>query len=186
MILSYEFELPGDDVCQLLSQSIASDNPERFPFPIAMSADLTRLVVLRTLVMIHPAPKTQRLDNSNKTPRGIHRGDVTYSPTFSPSGNSIAFVTGKPDLGQIQTREIEVWSSEEVSGAGTSTAEPVFLCKGSITASWLSVPQFGQHDTSLGFAFHPTLPFIVFSEWIKISGWFFCHHGIPIPSYPSA
>ncbi|KAK5655984.1 hypothetical protein OQA88_5122 [Cercophora sp. LCS_1] len=175
-ILSYEFELPGDDVCQLLSQSMASDNPERFPFPIAMNADLTRLIVLRTLVTIHPAPKTQRLDSPNKKPRGMDSSDVAYSPAFSPNGNSIAFVTGKQDAGQIQMREIEVWSAEQVSGAIT-TAEPVFLRKGSVIASWLSVPQIRQHDTSLGFAFHPTLPFIAFSEWIYISGWFFCHHG---------
>ncbi|KAK7416638.1 hypothetical protein QQX98_005109 [Neonectria punicea] len=182
VIMTMEHELPEEDVHELLSQSLASNQPDRFPFPVALSGDLDRLVVLRTLFTICTGPssrsdggkhriKIQRLAGttpSHEVAASLSQGAVAYSPTFSPNGTALAFAVKKPSPGQIKQRNIEIWVLQN-----PASDDSVFKLRGSVTASWLSMINESNENGSFGFLFHPDLPIIIYSDWIQMSAWWF-------------
>jgi hypothetical protein len=173
-----EYELPQEDVCQLLCQSLHSNEPDRFPFPIAFSNDLRRVVILRTLITlvtnddaqstsIDQAFKVQKLGRPHGITKSREDKTVTYSPTFSPVGNALAFVIGTSKATQLEQRLLEIWSQKEPDSHDSD-----YLFRGSVIASWLSAVNFGN-NASFGFVFHPRFPIIAVSEWMRISAWWF-------------
>ncbi|KAI8625511.1 hypothetical protein F5Y19DRAFT_267395 [Xylariaceae sp. FL1651] len=178
VLVEIEYELPREDVCQLLCQSLSSSQPDRFPFPIAFSKDLGRVVVLRTLITlihnndsqstsINQAFKVQKLGQPNNTTVSRTDKTIAYSPTFSPTGIALAFVIGTSKATQFEQRVIEIWSQKE-----SDSYESDYLFRGSLIASWLNAVKYGS-NVSFGFVFHPRFPVIAVSEWMRISAWQF-------------
>jgi hypothetical protein len=181
--LEIQYDLPDDEVSELLGESLASNHPDRFPFPIAFSNDLDRVIILRTLLTLitsgnskgvntQPDFKIQKLGQLYGASSGGDHMRAAYSATFSPRANALAFVMGDPKRSQIEKRIVEIWCQNE---HGSKDSD--FLLKGSVTTSWLSEMSIVNNNSSLGFIFHPWLPLIAFSTWMNISIWWFKDEG---------
>ncbi|KAI3317748.1 hypothetical protein HD806DRAFT_360928 [Xylariaceae sp. AK1471] len=176
VLLEIEHEPPEQDVYQLLCQSLSSNQPDCFPFPIAFSKDLRRIVILRTLLTLVNTGDAQNssINRDFKVQGQLHdstksRDDTMniYSPTFSPTGNALTLVIGVSKEIQLEQRLIEIWSQNELDIQGLD-----YLLRRLVMTSCLNVIKSDSH-VSFGFIFRPWLPIVAVSEWMRISAWWF-------------
>jgi hypothetical protein len=163
----------------MLQQCLLSKTPHRFPFSVAFSHDLDRLVVLRCLLMVQKPNHSsgqmahdyrfQVLDKVYSPIPKDHNSEITaFYSRFSPDTKALTFVFGSLKPGAIDLRRLQVWS-ETFDELGTC-----FQCRGEVTTSQLSL----KEDTFRNqFAFHPYLPLLVYTEWNTTAAWLFNHDG---------
>jgi hypothetical protein len=125
--MDFEVNLPESQIRQMLQQCTASKAPHRFPFPVAFSHNLDRLVVLRSVVTIQHAftatsnnatlqCRLQTLDRIIGTGFGCNASDTTaFYSVFSPDSKALAFVFGWLELKTIDSRRVQVWSNVAVN-----------------------------------------------------------------------
>lgn len=175
--MDFEVNLPESQIHQMLQQCTASKTPHRFPFPVAFSHDLDRLVVLRSVVSIQhaftatsnnaiPQCRLQILDRAVGTGLGCNAGDTTaFYSMFSPDSKAVAFVFGRLEPKTIDSRRVQVWSDMAVHGSW-----PHYQCKGEILASRLSWKEKVPGNL---FIFHPYLPVLLYAQWNTTAAWKF-------------
>ncbi|KAH8725625.1 hypothetical protein GQ44DRAFT_771942 [Phaeosphaeriaceae sp. PMI808] len=177
LLMGFEVGLPESQVCHMLQQCINSKTPHRFPFPVAFSPNLDRLIVLRSVLTIRyiSAPgseermhqcRLQSLDATVSAKSGINEGERTaFYSVFSPNSKSLAFIFGQLRPKAIDCRRVQVWTD-----AAVDEEWPVYQCKGEAMTSRFS----WQGETACDqFAFHPNLPILVFTEWNTAAAWMF-------------
>ncbi|KUJ08084.1 uncharacterized protein LY89DRAFT_742378 [Mollisia scopiformis] len=170
LILELEHGLCEDQVQELLTQSIASGQPDRFPFPIAFSKSLNRLLVLRTLLTLDINTSDGyclKAQTFQRDPKNTH----SYCSIFSDSEKALAFVSGRTSITQVMQQNVQIWSEEDDSGKDAE-----FRKRGTVTVSWLNPRESSSSICTPGFIFHPTLPLIVFAEWTHVSLWWYNKH----------
>lgn len=177
ILVDFEVELPYRQVLRMLQQCLSSNTPHRFPFPVAFSADLNRVIVLQSVLSIRttrvgelckavPQFKFQSLDRGNESTLNTPESDrVAFYSSFAPNGNALAFVFGRLKHSAIDCRRIQIWSDKP-----SDDQWPTFEYRGEVTSSRFAVEK--EHSPKL-FAFHPYEDYIVFAEWNKIAMWRF-------------
>jgi hypothetical protein len=177
ILMDFEVDLPERQVFQMLQQSISFKTPYRFPFPVAFSHDLDRLIVLRSVLIIRcvttpgsgavvPQCRLQSLDREVHPRPSANSGERTaFYSVFSPDAKALAFVFGRLQPSAIDCRRVQVWSEVAVDGDW-----PSYQCKGEVMTSRLSWQNVAVRDQ---FAFHPYLPLMVFTEWNTAAAWMF-------------
>ncbi|KAF4453686.1 NACHT domain-containing protein [Fusarium austroafricanum] len=180
-VAKIEYELPAQDIEVLLRQGLSSNRPHRFPFPVGLSNDLSRLAILRTVITVSgvesgsqgdtinaPQTRIQHLGQQRTSNWGYEHADagLAYSPVFSPSGDALAFVINKEPTGQIQQRHIELWAKEDLPDQDND-----YTKRGSVITSWIRRSDEHDENGSFGFIFHPILPVLVYSSWISLTAW---------------
>lgn len=186
-MMAIEYELHPDEIRELLYQSLASNQADRFPFPVAMSSDLRRLAILRTLCTVREdgeshgsgcSFKTQHLGSytpaSTIPETTTTTGTVSYSPSFSPDGSALVFAM--KDLStveqRVQRRRLELWVLEH---PGQEDSE--FFRRGIVTASWFDLLSQNDDVAVRGLVFHPYLPLIIYPTWSALTAWWFAGKG---------
>lgn len=173
VILQIEQEIGSNQVMDILSQSLASGRPDRFPFPVAFSSSLDRLAVLRTIFTVTQSKNDENLFDlkvQELKPRGS-RG-VQRATKFAPNGKAIAFIHGRTGITQIMEQRPEIWSQDD--GAAK---EDEFYRRGTVKAMWQNPHESSYGVPTPGYIFHPSLPLFVFSEWTRLSLWWFNRDG---------
>lgn len=178
--MDFEVDLPERQVFQMLQQCLSSKTPHRFPFPVAFSHDLDRLVVLRSITIIRrvtdpesqailPQCKLQSLDNEAPTRSSASSSQkAAFYSVFSPDAKAIALVFGSFKPSAIDCRRLQVWN-EVLDGNW-----PRYQCRGEVTTSRFSWKEEASRDQ---FAFHPYLPMLAFTEWNTTAVWWFNDEG---------
>lgn len=175
VLIDFKADLPEHQVFQMLQQCLSSKTPHRFPFPVAFSHDLDRLVVLRCLLMIRKSKyssgkighqyRFQLLEKENTARPTANGSEITvFNAIFSPDAKALTFVFGSRKPGTIDCRRLQVWS-ETFDQLGTC-----YQCRGEVTTSRLSCKEEAPRDQ---FAFHPYLPLLVYTEWNTTAAWLF-------------
>lgn len=174
--MNLEVQLPERQVFNMLQQCLASNTPHRFPFSIAISHDLTRLVILQSILTIRkviptgstvavPQHRLQCLDGEEhlqEPQSGLSNDKIAVYSSFAPDASALAFVFKKLNPGSIDTRNIRVWSATTENDGW-----PHFEYKGEVLSSRLS----WHKETREPFAFHPYLPLLAYLQWSSTAIW---------------
>jgi hypothetical protein len=171
--MDFEVELPYRQVLNMLQQCLSFNTPHRFPFPVAFSTDLNRIIVLQSVLSIRttlvgefckavPQFKFQALDRGNESTLNDPESDrVAFYSSFSPDGNALAFVFGRLKPSSIDCRRIQIWSAKPLDDQW-----PTFEYRGEVKSSRFALDK--EHSPK-HFAFHPYEDYIVFAEWNRIA-----------------
>ncbi|KAL2831527.1 hypothetical protein BDW59DRAFT_157953 [Aspergillus cavernicola] len=166
--MNFNVELSEPQIFSKLQQSLNSKTPHRLSIPVSFSHDLNRLAILRTILAIRPSTTADFTNSLGKAQWKLHCLDLTFhrrqaidqngqtilSFTFTPNASAFGLVSARPDPGAMNCRTIQVWSDVSADNE--------------VMSSQLSWHTDATRDT---FAFHPTLPLIVYSEWKSIVLW---------------
>ncbi|ETS79334.1 hypothetical protein PFICI_09187 [Pestalotiopsis fici W106-1] len=147
--------------------------PWRFIFPVTISADLHRVLILRVLVSLRSGTATgdekqfgefamysQRL-KSHTTVRDFDFRYL-YGSTFSPMGDAVAFFEKKTSSTQV----LEVWSR---AASPPQASANTYVFRGRQLFGGVKT----QSPKGKSFLFHPSRPCLAFTEWGKASIWCF-------------
>ena len=185
--MDFEVDLPESQIRQMLQQCIASKNPHRFPFPVAFSSNLDRLVVLRSVLTIRyiPSPESedvvplcrfQALEHKAGTRSACGASELSaFYSCFSPDSKALAFVWGRIDSQTFDSRRVQVWSDVAAEGDW-----PNYQYRGEVLTSRMSWNEEVPGDC---FKFHPYLPILIFTEWNTTAAWNFDTQGEQTSSY---
>jgi hypothetical protein len=174
--MDFEVQLPERQVLNMIQQCLSSNTPHRFPFSIAFSNDLNRLVILQSILTIRkvipkgstiavPQHRLQCLDYEElvkKAQPGNSDNQTAVYSSFGPDASALAFVFKKLNQGSIDSRSIRVWSAST-----TKDGWPHFEYRGETISTRLS----WHTETREPFVFHPYLPLLAYSQWNSAAIW---------------
>ena len=164
-------DLPQSQVATVLKCSTLEGGRRKLFLPVNFSSDLRHALVLHTLVRILPGDKDQPEEVQRNNKYVVQCLDLRHFPLdaksvdtlFSPCAKYLAICVARKIHGRFIEGEILVW--RDVSRIED---QPSFELHGKAVSNNF-VNSEGQ--TSRNFAFHPTLPLLVFGGQRKTYVW---------------
>lgn len=175
LTLEAHYDIPTEDIQDLLSRSLESTTPERLQLPIAASKDLQRFVVFGTILTLVPRDVSSEIQQSTfrsqrccRLFRDYQEGPTAqYSPVISPSGLAFAYEIGEPN-GKWEVKRVNIWAQDIGSNYDSE-----FDYAGYVESCRINLGSRSSSSMAHCFDFHPTLPAIVYTDSRHILGWCF-------------
>jgi hypothetical protein len=175
VLVDISIDLPESQVASVLRSPINERGQRRILLPVRLSSNLQRALVLQTLISILPAVQVEpsseppgayfkdyNVQNLDETScfLGAKRVDIR----FSPDASYLAICVARTFRGRFIEGEIFIWHvDDEVNGL------PTFQPQGkAISHNFMD----SKYHTDRNFAFHPTMPLLVFGGKRKTFVWY--------------
>jgi hypothetical protein len=187
-ILSLHIPLSAEDILHLLRDSLYSDNPPAFKFPVAFSMDLYQIAVLRSVIRIsvadkahlpyecayhiqpisppHPSSISLSGEHFAQTADAQYSRISQYEIVFSPDGKYLLL----SETQDLETGYNVIWGLTVFKDTQPGSNIPKFKV---LTKKQFVCDRLGRR----GFAVHPSLPILVMSPLSRTVIWNYTEKG---------